>query len=65
MHLTDREIEVCKCLISGMNNNEIAAKLFISRHTVKAYISNILVSLKAKNRTEVAYILGKKNIIDL
>lgn len=65
MRLTDREIEVCKCLISGMNNSEIAEKLFISRHTVKAYISNILVTLRAKNRTEVAYILGKKNIIDL
>lgn len=65
MRLTERELEVCKCLILGMNNNEIANKLYISKHTVKAYISSILVRLNARNRTEVAYILGKENIIDL
>lgn len=35
MKLTPRELEVCECIVEGLNNNEIAAKLFISKHTVK------------------------------
>lgn len=62
-HLTNRELEVCKYLILGLDNSEIAKKLFISKHTVKIYVSSIIESLGAKNRTEVAYILGKENII--
>lgn len=64
-HLTKREIEIAKCLIKGMKNMEIASELFISKHTVKAYVSSIMSRLNAKNRTEVAYILGRENIIEL
>lgn len=57
-HLTKRELEVCKYLTQGLDNSEIAARLFISRHTVKIYVSSIIEALGAKNRTEVAYILA-------
>lgn len=62
-HLTNREWEVCKYLALGLDNSEIAEKLFISKHTVKIYVSSIIEAFGAKNRTEVAYILGKENII--
>ncbi len=62
-HLTKRELEVCKYLILGLDNAQIAEKLFISKHTVKIYVSSIIEAFEAKNRTEVAYILGKENII--
>ena len=62
-HLTKRELEVCKYLIKGYDNSKIAEQLCISRHTVKIYVSSIIETLGAKNRTEVAYILGKKNIM--
>lgn len=62
-HLTKRELEVCKYLTQGLDNSEIAARLFISRHTVKIYVSSIIEALGAKNRTEVAYILAKRNIM--
>lgn len=65
MRLTQRELEVCECIVGGMKNNEIAEKLFISKHTVKTYVSQIMTALNAKNRTQVAYILGKENIINL
>ncbi len=65
MKLTPRELEVCECIVEGLNNNEIAAKLFISKHRVKTYVSQIMNTLNAKNRTNVAYILGKENIINL
>ncbi len=62
-HLTNRELEICSYLVQGMKNIEIANTLYLSKHTVKAYVSSIITTLDAKNRTEAAYILGKKNII--
>ena len=65
MKFTPRELEICKYLILGMNNSEIAAQLYLSQHTVKAYISNIISRSGARNRTHVAYLIGKENIIDI
>lgn len=62
-NLTKRELEVCKYLILGLDNEQIAEKLYISKHTVKSYVSSIIEVLEAKNRTEVAYTLGKNNIM--
>ena len=62
-NLTKRELEVCKYLILGLDNEQIAEKFYISKHTVKSYVSSIIEVLEAKNRTEVAYILGKNNIM--
>lgn len=62
-NLTKRELEVCKYLILGLDNEQIAEKLYISKHTVKSYVSSIIEVLEAKNRTEVDYILGKNNIM--
>lgn len=62
-NLTKRELEVCKYLILGLDTEQIAEKLYISKHTVKSYVSSIIEVLEAKNRTEVAYILGKNNIM--
>ena len=62
-NLTKRELEVCKYLILGLDSEQIAEKLYISKHTVKSYVSSIIEVLEAKNRTEVAYILGKNNIM--
>jgi DNA-binding NarL/FixJ family response regulator len=65
MKLTKRELEICKYLIQGKNNSEIGKLLYLSEHTVKFHISSIIARLGASNRTEVAYILGKENIINL
>lgn len=63
MKLTNREKEVCEYLIEGLSNNEIAEELFLSKDTVKLYVSQSIAKAMAKNRTQLAYILGKKNII--
>ncbi|MBR6722160.1 response regulator transcription factor [bacterium] len=65
MKLTKRELEICKYLIQGKNNSEIGKLLYLSEHTVKFHVSSIIARLGASNRTEVAYILGKENIINL
>jgi DNA-binding CsgD family transcriptional regulator len=56
--LTDRETEVATLLASGISNPEIAAELFLSRKTVERHVSNVLAKLGARNRTEVAALIG-------
>jgi len=50
MKLTNRENEVLKLVQNGLTNKEIAQKLQISTHTVKARVSEILRKTGVKNR---------------
>jgi two-component system, NarL family, response regulator LiaR len=52
--LTNREIEVLKCLAQGLSNREIASKLSISTRTVTTHIRNLLDKLELDNRTQAA-----------
>ena len=60
MYLTNRENEVLDLISQGYSNKEIADKLFISSHTVKAHISSVIAKLNAKNRTEAVFIATKQ-----
>ena len=48
--LTEREVEVMKIVLLGLNNHEISNKLCISNHTTKAHMSNIYRKLGVNNR---------------
>jgi DNA-binding CsgD family transcriptional regulator len=50
--ISKREYEVLEQVAAGLSNQEIAAKLFISESTVKTHVSNLLVKLDAKRRTQ-------------
>ena len=50
--LTSREIEVLHLLKEGLQNKEIAGKLFISGKTVDHHISSILFKLNVNSRTK-------------
>jgi NarL family two-component system response regulator LiaR len=54
--LKPREMEVLTLMCKGMTNPQIAAQLYLSRATVKYYVSEILTKLNLTTRTEaVAY----------
>jgi len=52
--LTQRENEVLSLVASGLSNNEIAAKLFLSQGTVRNIVSQLLVKLELRDRTQLA-----------
>ncbi len=51
-HLTDREVDVLRLLKEGLQNKEIAERLFISAKTVDHHISSILLKLEVKSRVK-------------
>lgn len=50
--LTTRQVDVLKLLQAGLQNKEIAGKLFISAKTVDHHISAILFKLEVNSRTK-------------
>ena len=52
MHLTEREDTILDLLSRGYSNREIAKRLYISTHTVKAHLESIYYKIGAKNRVQ-------------
>ncbi|WP_348772821.1 response regulator transcription factor [Aquimarina sp. MMG016] len=61
--LSKREYEVLCEIASGLSNKEIADKLFVSESTIKTHVSNLLVKLDAKRRTQAIQIAKELQII--
>ncbi len=61
--LTEREKDVLKGMVDGLNNNEIAEKLIISLGTVKFHISNIFQKLGVDSRVEAVKIAIEQKIV--
>ena len=52
-NLSRREMDVIYCLLRGLNEEEIAESLFISKLTVHTHVKNIYKKLGAKSRIEL------------
>jgi non-specific serine/threonine protein kinase len=52
--LSSREREVLRLLVEGRSNGEIAAALYISRHTARSHVESILAKLGTPTRTAAA-----------
>ena len=63
MGLTKRELEIAQYIRKGYTNKEIARELFIDISTAKAHVSSIMKKYAVRNRTYLAYILGREAVI--
>lgn len=50
--LTDRELDILRLVDTGLRTDAIAAQLFLSRGTVRNYLSNAMTKLDATSRVE-------------
>lgn len=58
-----REYKVLELISEGYSNREIGEKLFLSESTIKTHVSNLLVKLNARRRTEAVKVAKDLNII--
>jgi NarL family two-component system response regulator LiaR len=61
--LTDREMDVLALMIEGLNNTEIAEKLFVSPSTIKSHVSHILAKLDVSSRTEAVAVAVRHHLV--
>lgn len=61
--LSEREVEVLKCLARGQTTAQIAHGLFISENTVKTHIRHILEKMEVNNRAEAVARAAQMDLI--
>ena len=62
--LSERELDVIRCIIRGMRNIEIADALFISSETVKSHVSKVIQKLGVRDRTQAAVFAMTHGLIE-
>ena len=56
-----RERQLALLIADGLTNREMAEKLGLSVYTVRNEVGRILQKLKAKNRSQIAYAVGRRS----
>ena len=62
--LTEREMDVLKCVAKGQSNQEVAEELFIGIKTVKFHVTNIFAKLGVDDRTQAAIYAHKHGLAE-
>ena len=52
LEISKREYQVLQKISEGLSNREIAEQLFVSESTIKTHVSNLLLKLNSKRRTQ-------------
>jgi DNA-binding NarL/FixJ family response regulator len=63
--LTPREREVLELLAEGRSTEEIHRQLFVSQHTVRNHVRNVLAKLHARTKLEAVVIAARAGLVDL
>ncbi|HTW98766.1 MAG TPA: response regulator transcription factor [Acidimicrobiales bacterium] len=63
--LSRRELEVLELLARGASTAHIAAELYLSGHTVRNHVRNILSKLGAHSKLEAVTLATRRGIVDL
>jgi len=61
--LSKRELEVLELIASGLSNQEIAERLFVSLNTIKTHSSRLFEKIDVKSRTQAAEKAKRLNLI--
>jgi ATP/maltotriose-dependent transcriptional regulator MalT len=61
--LTRREREVLRLVADGLNNQDIAARLFLSDHTVHRHVANIFNKLSVSSRAAAVAQAARRGIL--
>jgi DNA-binding NarL/FixJ family response regulator len=61
--LTERELDVLRCVARGDGNKQIASTLGIAEPTVKAHLVHIFEKLSVDNRTAAARVAREHGLI--
>jgi two-component system, NarL family, response regulator LiaR len=64
IEFTEREKDIIRLMIEGLNNREIGEKLYISRATAKFHVSSILSKLSVSSRTEAVAVIVQNHLIE-
>ena len=61
--LTDREREVLGLIGEGLNNDEIAGRLFVSPATARTHVSRAMIKLGARDRAQLVVIAYQSGLV--
>ncbi|HYC00963.1 MAG TPA: response regulator transcription factor [Candidatus Limnocylindrales bacterium] len=61
--LTQRELEIVRCVAGGMRNAEVARALFITEQTVKSHLNNVFQKLAIRDRVELTLFAVRTGIV--
>ena len=63
--LTERELEVLRCLAEGRATVDISELLYLSHHTVRNHVRNVLGKLDARSQLEAVVIASSMGLVSV